>query len=102
MNFGFSQLKDLLPKAIGSYGVTREVRASLIRDRARKAVRHIWGDDNLEIRPLFFKGGILVVECENSAWGQEVFMKKNEFIEFIERDGPLKGSIKDVKTRVRG
>lgn len=102
MTYGFSQLKDLLPKAIGSYGMTREVRAALVRDRARKAMRNIWGDDITEIRPLFFKGGVLVVECENSAWGQEVFIKKEELVALIEGEGVLKGSIKDVKTKLRG
>ncbi|EKD64006.1 MAG: hypothetical protein ACD_51C00101G0006 [uncultured bacterium] len=102
MNYGFLQLKDLLPKAVGSYGMTREVRAALVRDRARKAVRNLWGDDITEIKPMFFKDGILMIECSDSAWGQEVFMKKQKLIELIEENVTLKGSVKDVKTRIKG
>jgi len=41
---------------------------------------------------------VLVVEVENSAWGQEVFMKEEELIELIGKEL----GVKEVRTRVRG
>jgi len=98
MNDGFVQIKDLLPKAVSKYGVQREVRGALVRDRARQAVKDVWGSEVTEVRPLFFKEGVLVVEVENSAWGQEVFMKEEELIELIGKEL----GVKEVRTRVRG
>ncbi len=98
MSGGFTQLKDLLPKAAGKYGMQREVRSALVRDRARQAVRDIWGSDVSEIRPLYFKNGVLTVEVDDSAWGREVFLKKEELIELIGSDL----GIKEVRTKVAG
>lgn len=95
MTKGFTQLKDLLPKAALKYGVAKEVKAAHICDRARRAVSEIWGAETREARPLHFKDGVLTIEVDDSAWAQEVFMKKNELIDAV-------GEIKDVRTRVKG
>ncbi len=97
----FTQLKNLLPRAIARYGVSREVRAALIRDRAKNTVAEIWGDDS-GIRPVYFNEGILTVEVDHSALAQEVFMKKAKFIELVEAGAGLPGVIKDIRTRVSG
>ena len=96
MSDGFTQLKDLLPKAATKRGVSKEVRAALICDRARKGIRDIWGADVSGVRPLHFQEGVLMVEVENSALAQEVFMKKNDLIESVGE------GVKEVRTRVKG
>jgi len=100
MDYGFTQLKDLLPKAVNKYGLNREVRAAMVRDKARKAVVRIFGAENYSVRPMFFKNGILHIEVDDAAFSQEVFMKKEEIINFIDEDLALKGQVKDVKIRV--
>jgi len=102
MSGDFTQLKDLMLKAAGKYGMQREVRAALIRDRARQAIRAVWGDEVTEIRPLYFKNSVLTVEVDDSAWGREVFLKKEELIRLVESEGGLKNCIKDIRTKVVG
>ncbi len=97
----FTQLKDLLPRAIAKYGVSREVRAAFVCDRTRNAITTIWGNEG-GIRPLYFKDGVITVEVDNSALAQDVFMRKGELINMIESSEVLSGSIKDVRARVSG
>ncbi|EKD47706.1 MAG: hypothetical protein ACD_65C00325G0002 [uncultured bacterium] len=100
MDYGFIQLKELLPKAVSKYGLSREVRAAMVRDKARHAVTRFFGAENYSVRPMFFKDGVLHIEVDDSAVGQQVFMKKDEIINFIDAELSLKGQVKDVKIRV--
>lgn len=91
MDNGFTQLKDLLPKAAARHGVSREVRAAHVCDRAKRALSGMEG-----VKPLYFKDGVLMLEVPNSAWAQEVFLKKNKIIEEVGK------GVKEVRTRVKG
>lgn len=100
MDYGFIQLKELLPRAVSKYGLSREVRAAMVRDKARRAVRQVFGAEGYSVRPLFFKDGVLHIEVDDSAVSQLVFMKKEELIARIEEGSMLKGQIRDMRIRV--
>ena len=77
----FVPLKNLIPKAIANYRLTRQARAALICQHFRELAPRVIGEDaKEEIRPKYFKGGTLYIAVPNSTWAQRVYVHRHDII----------------------
>lgn len=77
----FIHFKDLIPKALAHYKLTREARAALICSRFRDILPGIVGEDApANVKTKFFKGGNLVVAVPTSIWAQRIYVHRHELL----------------------
>ena len=77
----FLPLQKLIPKAISRYKMTRETRAAHICQRFRVISPEIIGEDSAQnIKPKFFKGGVLYISVPSSVWAQRVYVHRHDLI----------------------
>lgn len=82
----FESFTNYLGKAAGSYGIAKEVNAIKVCQSFEKVMPGLFdGKDliNQYVSPAYFKNSVLVVSVENSAWAQEVIMRKTEIIKEV-------------------
>lgn len=80
----FVQLKELIPRALASKGLTRQAKAAVVCEKYRTLAPQIVRPDILEHTfPKTFQGGILTVGVENGAWAQLIIAAKIALISGI-------------------
>lgn len=96
----FIPIQKILPKAINSIGIKREVEAAVICEKYRKlAPRCIHANALEHTSPKYYKGRTLVVAVENSAWAYQVSENKAAILSAI-NDSLGREAVKIVKTQV--
>lgn len=82
----FKQLKELLPKAVNKQGLASQFNAIEILNVYKAACENYFDKEALlYLRPRFFKNSVLHIQAENSAWAQQMHMKRTLVIEFINK-----------------
>lgn len=77
------------------------VTAAWVCEKFRQFRDEKWGEDAAEfVKPKYFKGRILTVEVDGSVWAQEVWLKRREIIDFINKEVKKK-VVMDLRTAVR-
>ena len=82
----FTPLSKLLPKAMQSLGVAREVTAALVCEKYRKLAPEIVHPDVLAFTtPKHFREKTLTIGVQNSAWAGQVIGKKQELLDALNK-----------------
>ena len=82
----FIQLQKLLPKAMQSLGVAREVTAALVCEKYRKLAPEIIHAEALTFtKPLHFRGKTLTIGVRSSAWAGQIISKKQELLNALNK-----------------
>lgn len=79
----FEPLQKFIKRAARKYGVAAELEAAGICQNFRDLIPGIFkGKETPEqhIQPAYFKNNILAINVENSAWAQEVIIRKEKII----------------------
>ena len=79
----FEPFTNYLTKAANRYGIAKEIKAINVCQHFKQLVPELFkGKESPEqyIKAAYFKNNVLVVNVENSAWAQEVVMRKTEII----------------------
>lgn len=98
----FIQLKNLIPKAIAKYKMTREARAAHVCERFRRLAPDLIGEDVLNhVRPKFFKGHTLYLSVPNSGWAQRVYIHRHDLIMRLNLDAENE-DVHEVRAYVEG
>lgn len=85
----FVQLKELLGKAAGKWGMQRSVTASIVCNRYRELAPGIVHPQVLSYsRPRYFKNGILEVYAANSAWAHTLSLHSHDLVAAINTSLP--------------
>ena len=80
----FKQLKELLPKAVNKQGLASQFNAIEILNVYKAACENYFDKEALlYLRPRSYKNNTLYIETENSAWSQQLHMKRSQIIKFI-------------------
>ncbi|MBI4994521.1 DUF721 domain-containing protein [Candidatus Peregrinibacteria bacterium] len=96
----FTPIQKILPKAITGLKFTRQARAALVCEKYRKLAPQIVHPEALRhTYPKFFKGTILVVAVENSAWAGQIAANKEKLLNELNKTLGKK-EIKNIKTAV--
>ena len=99
----FEPFQKFMTRASNRYGITREMQAAKVCHDFRVLVPEIFkGKEGVEdnITPASFKEKILTINVENSAWGQEVIMRKEKIItQMNEKAG--KEIVQDLRTQLK-
>jgi predicted nucleic acid-binding Zn ribbon protein len=98
----FEPFTNYLGKAANRYGIAKEINAIKICQNFKQLVPEIFKEKETPeryIQAAYFKNSVLVVNVENSAWAQEVVMRKSEIIkEMNSKIG--KEVIKNLRTKL--
>ena len=92
-----------MKKAAGRYGITAEMRAAQICHDFRKLIPEIFENKETpedHIQAAHFKDQTLTINVENSAWGQEVIMRKEKIIQQMNIKAG-KEIIKNLRTQLK-
>lgn len=80
----FKQLKDLLPKTINRQGYSKEFTAIEILNEYKKWCIENFGEDGLEeLPPRYYKDKTLYIKARSAMWAQQLSMKQQNCIEYI-------------------
>ena len=99
----FEPFQNFLKKAANKYGVATEIQAAKVCQDFRSLVPEIFPKIETPekyISPAFFKNHTLTIDVENSAFAQEVIMRKPKIIEEMNRRAGKK-IIKNLRTQLR-
>ena len=81
--------------------VARPVTAAWVCKKFRQFREEKWGAEAARhVDAKYFKGRILTVEVENSVWAQEVWLKRRQIVDFINK-GVGKKVMMDLRTTVK-
>ena len=79
----FESFTNYLGKAANRYGVSKEINAIVVCQKFQALVPEIFKEKEGAkeyISAAYYKDSVLVVNVENSAWAQEVIMRKPKII----------------------
>lgn len=80
----FTPLSEILPKAIRSFGVKKELEAALICEHYRKIAPTLIHKDALSnTRPYHYKDKVLTIGVQSAAWAHVVMQHKDSLIKEI-------------------
>lgn len=80
----FTSLKNLLPKSLRRAGAERQVRATVIIDRASEVLARIFGEDAAKkMSPKYVRAGVLHIRCTSSAYAQEITLRQDEVLAML-------------------
>ena len=69
----FQPIRKILPQAIQSAGIQRQVTAARVMEEAQAALRRLWGEERAAYaRPVSFKEGVLKIAALAPAASQEL------------------------------
>lgn len=75
----FTHIANIIPKAIRTYGLTRQAKAALICEKYRKVAPSIFSAEILiNAWPKYFKGKTLVLGVSHPAYAEEVSQRKHK------------------------
>lgn len=78
------KLSDILPTVLNRYGLNKSARSSLVIEYFKQFFELIWSKDEYkQINSVIFRKACLVVRVKNSAWANQIYMRKNEIIEYL-------------------
>lgn len=98
----FVHFKELIPKALAHYKMTRQARAALICARFRDFCDEMISPDaDAMIRPKYFKGHTLTIAVPSSLWAQRVYVHRHELLMKLNLDLE-KDWVHDIRTVVEG
>lgn len=98
----FEPFQNFIKKAANKYGVATEIQAAKVCQDFRSLIPEIFSKIETPekyIFPAFFKNHTLVINVENSAFAQEVIMRKPKIIEEMNKKAG-KQIIKNLRTQL--
>jgi len=98
----FQHFQKFFDKAAQNYGVTRQIEAAKICHDFRKMIPDLFNNEEAVnyIDACSYKEMELIINVENSAWAQEVVMKKTKIINDLNEKAGKK-IINKLKTRIK-
>ena len=98
----FESFTNYLGRAANRYGVSKEINAIVVCQKFQDLVPEIFKEKeaaNQYISAAYYKNNVLVINVENSAWAQEVIMRKPKIIK--EMNEKIGGElIKNLRTKL--
>jgi len=95
----FTHLKDILPKTVNQLGLRRQFDAAHVCQLYRRVIGGILKGADQFSSPKSFKNGTLYVYVKNSAYAQQVFMKRKQILTEINKNLGV-DLIKELRTEV--
>lgn len=77
-------ISKMLPSVTGRYNLKSESESSLILKKLSNQIEKIWGEkgsQNLQPQKIVFNQ--VFIKATNSAWAQEIHLKKIELLDFL-------------------
>ena len=99
----FQPFQQYLNRAANRYGIGKEIQAATVCQSFRSIIPIVFSNKETPekyIEPAFFRQGSLVINVENSAWAQEVIMRKAKIIEEMNHKAGTE-IIKNLRTQLR-
>jgi len=84
----FEPLQKYFHRVAKSYGVSRELNASLIIHYAKQVFAEMFNKiENAELNafPAVYSRGTIIVKVKSSAWANEIVMKQEKIIDAINK-----------------
>ena len=99
----FEPFQQFVKKAANRYGISTEMNAAKVCHDFREIIPELF--KNIEspveyISPSSFKDQTLTINVDNSAWGQEVIMRKEKIIDQMNKKAG-KEIIKNLRTQLK-
>ncbi len=98
----FEPFTNYFTRAANRYGIAKEINAIKVCQDFKKLIPKIFkSKESAEehISAAYFKNNVLVVNVDNSAWAQEVIMRKTEIIKEMNNEIG-KEIIKNLRTKL--
>lgn len=99
----FEPFQNFLKKAANKYGVSTEIQAAKVCHDFHSLIPEIFQKMETPekyISPAFFKNHTLTINVENSAFAQEVIMRKPKIIEEMNKKAGKK-IIRNLRTQLK-
>jgi len=82
----FHGLKQLLPQSVQRMGASQQVDAVNILKEAHKIIYGRLGEDIFaQVKPLYVKNKMLIIQCESSLVAQELKYREQEIVFLINK-----------------
>lgn len=98
----FEPFQQFISKSINRYGLSREFKAAKVCHDFRAIVPEIfenYPEISSFVFPAYFKDNTLMVNVKDPAWAQEVIMRKEKIIDFMNKKAGEE-VIKKLKTKI--
>jgi hypothetical protein len=80
----FEPFQNLMIKAAGYYGISKEMQAAKICTDFKKLIPALFDPQKSpqeNVSPAYYKNSTLVINVKSQAWAQEIIMRKEKIIE---------------------